>query len=253
MSWFSYLTTPASYTGTNGIVHRLVQHLEYSGTALLVTVLIALPLGIVLGHLRRGGFVVLALANLGRAVPAFGIIVLFAVSSLGVTLLTLTITLVLFALPQVLTNAYTGVAEIDPGVVQAARGIGMSGGQILRHIELPLALPLIAAGIRGAAVQIIGTATIAAYAGAGGLGEIVFRGYASNLREYQIGGAVLVVLLALLAQGLLALAQRAVTPASLRRYGIVFRRPPRRRVSTDWARLRTADVLEAAATVPGAG
>lgn len=252
MSWFDYLTTPSSYTGTAGILHRLVQHLEYSGTALFFTVLIALPLGVVLGHVRRGGFVVLALANLGRAVPAFGIIVLFAVSSLGVSLLTLTITLVLFALPQVLTNAYTGVAEIDQGVVGAARGIGMSGSQILRRIELPLALPLIAAGIRGATVQIIGTATIAAYAGAGGLGAIVFRGYASNLRQYQIGGAVLVVLLALVAQGVLALAQRAVTPPGMRRYGLVFRRPPRRRPSADWARLTTADTLEATDSLPSA-
>ena len=251
MSWFEYLVSPSSYGGSSGIVHRLVQHLEYSGTALLVTVLIALPLGLVLGHLRKGGFVVLAVANLGRAIPAFGIIVLFAVSSLGVNLLTLTITLVLFALPQVLTNAYTGVAEIDPGAVEAARGIGMSGFQILRRIELPLAMPLIAAGIRGATVQIVGTATIAAYAGAGGLGAIVFRGYASNLRQYQIGGAVLVVLLALVAQGLLALVQRAVTPAPLRRYGLLFRRPVRRAPEQPTTP-RTAETVEATSGATGA-
>lgn len=247
MSWFEYLTSSSSYSGPSGITHRLVQHLEYSGTALLFTVLIALPLGLVLGHLRRGGFVVLSLANLGRAVPAFGIIVLFAVSALGVNLTTLTITLVLFALPQVLTNTYTGVAEIDPGVVQAARGIGMSGAQILRRTELPLAMPLIAAGIRGATVQIVGTATIAAYAGAGGLGQIVFRGYASNLRQYQIGGAVLVVLLALVAQGVLALVQRLVTPAPLRQYGLIFR---------PWGRapvVETVDTLDTAGTIEATG
>jgi osmoprotectant transport system permease protein len=223
MNWFDYLTSASSYSGADGITQRLVQHLEYSGSALFFTVLIGLPLGLILGHLHRGGTIVLGIANLGRAVPAFGIIVIFAVSAYGVNLATLTITLVLFALPQVLTNTYTGVAEIDPDIIQAAQGMGMSGRQILGRTELPVALPLIAAGIRGATVQIIGTATIAAYAGAGGLGAIVFRGYDSNDRRYQIGGAVLVVVLALVAQGLLGLLQRAVTPQPLRHRGIFFR------------------------------
>jgi len=231
MNWFQYLTSASSYGGGGGIIHRLIQHLEYSGSALLVTVVIALPLGLVLGHLRRGSGFVLGLANLGRAIPAFGIIVIFAVSAYGVNLATLTITLVLFALPQVLTNTYTGVAEVNLDVVQAARGIGMGEAQILRRTELPLALPLIASGIRGAAVQIVGTATIAAYAGAGGLGAIVFQGYASNVRYLQIGGAVLVVLLALVVQGGLGLMQRLVTPVPLRRYGLFFRDPNRRRRS----------------------
>ena len=229
MNWFQYLTTASSWSGDDGITHLLIQHLEYSGSALLLTMLIALPLGLALGHLHRGGFVVLSLANLGRAIPAFGILVIFAVSSWGVDLITLTITLVLFALPQVLTNTYTGIAEADADVVQAARGIGMSELQILRRIELPRALPLIASGVRSAAVQIVGTATIAAYAGAGGLGQIVFRGYDSNLPALQIAGAILVVALALLAQGLLGLVQRAVTPVPLRRYGLIFRAPTRRR------------------------
>ncbi len=233
MNWFQYLTSASSWSGEEGITHLLIQHLEYSGSALLLTVLIALPLGLLLGHLHRGGFVVLALANLGRAIPAFGILVIFAVSAWGVDLVTLTITLVLFALPQVLTNTYTGIAEADGDVVQAARGIGMSEVQILRRIELPLALPLIASGVRSAAVQIVGTATIAAYAGAGGLGQIVFRGYDSNLPGLQIGGAILVVALALAAQGVLGLVQRAVTPAPLRRYGLIFRAPARRRPRVD--------------------
>lgn len=229
MNWLEYLTTASSWSGEDGITNRLLEHLQYSGTALLFTVLIALPLGLILGHLHKGSVIVLGLANLGRAVPAFGIVVIFAVSAWGVDLTTLTITLVLFALPQVLTNTYTGIAEVEVDIVEAARGIGMSNVQILRRIELPLAMPLIASGIRSAAVQIVGTATIAAYAGAGGLGQIVFRGYDSNLPALQVGGAVLVVVLALTAQGLLGLMQRAVTPTPLRQYGIIFRAPKNRK------------------------
>jgi len=226
VDWWSYLTTGASYAGEDGITHRMAQHLGYTGLALLFTCLIALPLGLALGHARRGGALVIGLANLGRAVPTFGILVVFAVSSYGVTTTTLTATLVLFAIPAVLTNTFTGVASVEGDVVEAARGMGMSEWQILRRTELPLALPLIAAGIRSAAVQVIATLTIAAYTGSGGLGAIVFRGYNNSEDAYKIGGAVLVVALALVVQALLSIVQRAVTPVPLR-----AGRPSARRVA----------------------
>ncbi len=217
MSWLSYLLDWSNWTGPSGILVLLAQHLEYTGAALGATIAIGLPLGIVLGHLHRGEALVLGLVGIGRAVPAFGIVVLFAVSEWGVNLATLTITLVLFALPQVLTNTYLGIAEASAGAVEAAAGMGMTGWQIIRRIEIPLGLPLIASGVRSAAVQIIATATIAAYAGAGGLGLLVFRGYDTNMPKYQVAGAVLVVVLALLAQALLAKVQQMVTPVGLRK------------------------------------
>ena len=224
MGWVDYLTSAASYRGEDGILHRLAQHVEYTGLALFFTCLVALPLGIALGHVRRGGGLVIAVANLGRAIPTFGVLVLFACGRFGATTATLTITLVLFAIPPVLTNTYTGVAGVDDDVLEAARGMGMSGGQVLRGTELPLALPLIAAGIRTAAVQVVATLTIAAYTGNGGLGQIVFRGYNSNIDAYKIGGSVIVVALALTVQALLGLVQRAVTPVPLRSRGPSARR-----------------------------
>lgn len=227
MGWWSYLTSGASYGGDDGITHRLVQHLTYTGLALLFSSALAMPLGLLLGHARRGGSAVIALAGLGRAVPTFGVLVLFAVSRYGATTTTLTVTLVLFAIPPVLTNTYAGVAGVDDEVIEAARGMGLSGRQVLTGTELPLALPLIAAGIRIATVQIIATATIASYVGLGGLGAIIFRGYNNSEDAYKIAGALLVVVLALTAQQLLGLVQRAVTPVPLRVPGGTSRRMAR--------------------------
>ncbi len=223
MSWWSYLTSSENYWGSDGILNLIREHVAFSGFALLIVVVIALPLGVTLGHFHRGSVIVLGLANLGRAVPSFGVIVIFAVSAWGLNFATLTATLVLFALPQVLTNAYTGVAEADSATVQAARGIGMGHWGVLSRVELRSAVPLIASGIRSAAVQIVAVATIAGYAGAGGLGQIVFRAYASNLPGEQVGGAILVVGLALAVQIVLGLVQRAVTPVPMRRTGLIFR------------------------------
>lgn len=223
MSWWTFLTSSSSYSGPDGILNLLREHLAFSGVALLIVTLIALPLGTILGHFHRGSVVVLGLANLGRAIPSFGVIVIFAVSAWGLNFATMTATLVLFAMPQVLTNTYTGVAEADTSTVQAARGIGMGHWGVLWRVELRSAVPLIASGIRSAAVQIVAVATIAGYAGAGGLGQIIFRAYASNLPGQQVGGAILVVGLALAVQIVLGLVQRAVTPVPMRRSGLVFR------------------------------
>lgn len=216
MSVWSYLTSAASWQGEDGIVHRLWEHVWLSGTSVLVACLIALPIGIGLGHLGRGGVVAINLANVGRAIPTLGVLILFAVSPLGLTTLTLIATLVVFAVPPILANAYVGVANVDRDAKESARGMGMSGSQVLRRVEFPLALPLIAAGVRTSSLQVVATATLAGYTGNGTLGQIVFRGFNINLNHLVVGGAILVAALALLTELLLGLLQRAVTPAGLR-------------------------------------
>ncbi len=215
-SVWGWLTTAASWEGEEGILHRLWQHVWLSGVSVLVACLIALPIGIFLGHLGKGGAVAINLANIGRAIPTLGVIILFAVSPLGLNTYTLIVTLVIFAAPPILANAYVGVSTVDRDAKESARGMGMSGGQVLRAVEIPLALPLIAAGIRTSTLQVVATATLAGYTGNGTLGAIVFRGFNINLDYLVIGGAILVAALALITELLLGLVQRAVTPAGLR-------------------------------------
>ena len=228
MTAWSWLTTPASWQGEDGIAHRLWEHVWLSGVSVLVACLIALPIGIGLGHLGRGGTVAINLANVGRAVPTLGVIILFAVSPLGLNTYTLVATLVLFAVPPILANAYVGVSTVDRDARESARGMGMSGAQVLRRVEVPLALPLIAAGIRTSTLQVVATATLAGFTGNGTLGQIVFRGFNANLQYLIVGGAVLVAALALVTEVVLAVVQRAVTPAGLRVTG----RPAVRDAST---------------------
>lgn len=215
-SVWSWLTTAASWQGEDGIVHRLWEHVWLSGVSVLLACLVALPIGIWLGHLGRGGAVAINLANVGRAIPTLGVIILFAVSPLGLNTWTLITTLVLFAAPPILANAYVGVSTVDRDAKESARGMGMSGGQVLRTVEVPLALPLIAAGIRTSTLQVVATATLAGYTGNGTLGQIVFRGFNINLEYLVVGGAILVAALALVTELLLGLLQRAVTPAGLK-------------------------------------
>lgn len=228
LSVWSWLTTAASWQGPEGILHRLWEHVWLSGVSVLIACLVALPIGIGLGHLGRGGALAVNLANVGRAIPTLGIIILFAVSPLGLTTATLIATLVVFAVPPILANAYVGVASVDRDAKESARGMGMSGGQVLRQVEIPLALPLIAAGIRTSTLQVVATATLAGYTGNGTLGQIVFRGFNVNLEYLVVGGAILVAALALVTELVLGLAQRAVTPAGLRVGG----RAPARDAST---------------------
>ena len=216
MTVWQFLTTAASWQGEDGITHRLWQHVWISTASVLVACLVALPIGIVLGHIGRGGGVAVNLANAGRAIPTLGIIVLFAVSPLGLTTATLIATLVIFAVPPILANAYVGVATVDRDAKESARGMGLSGGQVLRQVEIPLALPLLAAGVRPSPGQVCATATLAGFTGFGTLGQMVFRGFVVNLSYLVIGGAVLVAILALLTEMLLAVVQRLVTPAGLR-------------------------------------
>ena len=216
MTVWQYLTSAASWQGEDGIAHRLWEHVWISGLSVLIACLVALPVGVLLGHVGRGGAVAINLANAGRAIPTLGILILFAVSPLGLTTATLVATLVIFAIPPILANAYVGVAAVDPDAKESARGMGFSGGQVLTRVEVPLALPLMAAGVRTSAVQVVATATLAGYTGNGTLGQIVFRGFIVNLSYLVVGGAILVAVLALLTELLLGIVQRLVTPAGLR-------------------------------------
>ena len=216
MTVWQFFTTAASWQGEDGILHRLWEHVWISGLALVVACLLALPLGILLGHVGRGGVLAINLANAGRAIPTLGIIILFAVSPLGLTTATLIATLVIFAIPPILANAYVGVSTVDADAKESARGMGFSGWQVLRRVEMPLALPLMAAGVRTSGVQVVATATLAGYTGYGTLGQIIFRGFIVNLGYLVLGGAILVAVLAVLTELVLAALQRLVTPAGLR-------------------------------------
>jgi osmoprotectant transport system permease protein len=196
------------------ILEKTWDHLALSGAALALALLVALPLGIWLGHLHRGSFLAINVANVGRALPSLAVIAI-GIAFLGVGFANVTVALVVLAVPPILTNAYVAVNGVEADVVEAARGMGMTKGQIIRRVELPLAVPLVFAGIRTATVFVIATATIAAVAGGGGLGDIIVNQAAYGL-EGVVGAAICVSLLALVADALLGLVQRLVTPAGLR-------------------------------------
>ena len=180
------------------LLDKTIEHLILSGAALAVALLIAVPAGIALGHLHRGSFVAINLANVGRALPSLAVIAL-GLGFLGFGFTNVLVALVILAVPPILTNAYVAVDEVEPEAVEAARGMGMTPWQILRRVELPLALPLLFAGIRTAAVYVVASATLAAIAGGGGLGEILFN-QASYRVEGLVGAAIVVSALAFAAE-----------------------------------------------------
>jgi osmoprotectant transport system permease protein len=196
-----------------------------SGAVVVAALLIALPVGLVLGHLHRGGFVAVNLANIGRAVPSFALLVLaYFVFGLGPE--PAFVALVALAVPPIVTNTYVGVAEVDPDTREVAIAMGMTGGQVLRRVELPLALPLVMAGVRTAGVQVVATATLAAVIAWGGLGRYIIDGFAQQDLVKVFAGAVLVATLSILVEVALAGLQRwAVSP------GLTGRRRPTEPVS----------------------
>jgi len=212
---WDWLKSPAQWHGFDGIPVRVLQHLGYTGLSLLVAALIALPLGVAIGHYGRGGFLVVNLANAWRAIPTLGLLILM-VSLIGFSLLAWLVPLVVLAIPAILVNAYEGVAGVDPDLKDAARGMGMTGRQILWKVEIPVALPLIMLGLRTGAIFVVATATIAAEIGLGGLGRYIIDGLATNDYAQVAGGAVLVVVLALLVQIVFAGLRYLVVPAPLR-------------------------------------
>ncbi|MFF5563146.1 ABC transporter permease [Streptomyces sp. NPDC012623] len=203
---WSWLTSAAHWPGPDGIASRLGEHLFLTAVCLALGCAIALPVALVLGHLGRGGALAVNISNAGRAVPTFAVLVLLLLTPVGghgqwPTI----IALVLFSIPPLLTNAYVGMRGVDQDVVRAARGMGMTGGQLLRRVEVPLALPLILTGVRIAAVQLVATATLAALVGGGGLGRIITAGFNLADTPQVVAGAVLVAVFALLVEAVFVL------------------------------------------------
>ncbi len=196
------------------LLDKTWEHLVLSGVAIGLALVLAVPLGVVLGHLHRGSFVAINLANVGRALPSLAVIAI-GLGFLGFGFTNVLVALVVLAVPPILTNAYVAVDEVEPEAVEAARGMGMTPWQILRRIELPLALPLLFAGIRTAVVYVVASATLAAIAGGGGLGEILFN-QASYRVEGLVGAAIVVSALAFAADLLFGGIQRLLTPRGLR-------------------------------------
>jgi osmoprotectant transport system permease protein len=207
LDWFA---DPANWTGPDGLAARLVEHLILTAVTVGIAVLIALPLGLWLGHLGRGGALATNVSYVGRAAPTFAVLVLLALAPppFGLNTLSTVTALVLFAIPPLLTNSYVGIRGVDPDTVDAARGMGLSEWQVLGRVELPLAAPLIVGGLRLATVQVIATATIAALVAGGGLGRIITRAYANQDDVQLIAGSLVVAGLALAAEGGFSLVQR---------------------------------------------
>jgi len=213
-----WLTDPAHWTGPNGIPQRILEHLIYSGISLVIAALIAIPLGVIVGHSGRAKWTV-SLANSLRAVPSLGL--LFAValwlgpkiaSSLAYVIPSV-IVLVLLAVPPILSGTYAGIQGVDPAARDAAKGMGMRGSEVLRKVELPCALPLLLSGVRSATLQVIATATIAASISLGGLGRYLIDGLSVSDYAQMASGAILVAALALVMDGILSIVQRtAVSP-----------------------------------------
>lgn len=216
-SLWDWFTDPANWTGPDGIPTRYLQQMMISIIAMVIAMAIALPLGVFLGHKQRGGFLAINVGNIGRAIPTFGLLMIFAAwAPIGVGNAAAVLALVVFAIPVLLTNAYVGVRDVDDEVRAAARGMGFAGFEMLRKVELPNSVPLIAAGIRTAFVQVVATASLAALVGGGGLGAYVVEGFSIQDTTLLLAGAILTALLAILTELILAFIQRRVTPRGLR-------------------------------------
>ena len=214
-----WLNDPLNWQGPNGVPHRLNEHLYISFTAVALAAVVALPTALVLGHTGRGGGFTVAVTNVSRAVPTLALLTVFAATAIGFGNRATILALAVFAAPPLLTNTYVGVRQVDPDVVEAARGMGLSGRAVLFKVELPLAVPLVAAGVRTAAVQVVATATLAALVGGGGLGVIINEGFGQQDRPQILAGGILVAALALVVEGVLAYVQHLVTPGRARRRG----------------------------------
>jgi osmoprotectant transport system permease protein len=215
-----WLNDPLNWTNPGGILDRLGEHLTISAAAVALGCLVAWPIGLWLGHTGRGGGLVVLISNLTLAIPTVALLALLPLTFLGFGRPPVIIALAVFAVPPLLANAYTGVRQVDPEARDAAVGMGLSGGQLLRRVELPLAVPYLAAGFRTAAVQVVATAALASFVNGGGLGQIISAGFGLDISVgggQILAGGVLIALLALLVEVILATVERAVTPRPLRR------------------------------------
>ncbi|OQQ27055.1 ABC transporter permease [Prescottella equi] len=212
-SAWDYLVDTANWQGPTGIGARILQHLWYSLLAVAGAAVIAVPIGLAIGHFRRGEIVVVGAVNALRSLPTLGVLTLL-VLLLGLGLVPPILALVLLGIPPLLAGAYAGVANVDRQVVDAAEAMGMTTRQVLLRVEVPNALPLILGGLRSATLQVIATATVAAYVNLGGLGRYIFDGLALRSYDRVLVGALLVAALALIVDGLLAAAVWASVPGT---------------------------------------
>jgi osmoprotectant transport system permease protein len=219
MNLFEYLADPANWTGPGGIWDLLLQHLGYTVASVGLAAVIAIPLGIVIGHTGRGSFLVIGLSNAARAIPTLGLLVL-VVLLLGTGIGPIIGVLAILALPPVLTATAAGIRGADHEAVHAARAIGMSEPQVVAKVEWPLALPLVISGLRSATLQVVATATVAAYSSGQGLGRLLITGNATRNYPEMFAGAFLVAVLAIVLDILLGglgwLASRHASPEGRR-------------------------------------
>ena len=211
-----WLNDPLNWQGPHGVPALTVEHLGMSVAAVALAAVVALPLGMWLGHRPRGGTLTVVASNTSRALPTLALLFIFATTGLGFGDRPTVLAAALFAVPPILSHAFTGVREVDPAARDAAGGMGMSPGRVLATVELPLALPLIAAGLRTAAVQVVATVPLAALVGGGGLGTVIVSGFATQRYGQVVAGGFLVAVLCLLVEGVLAVGQRVLTPAPMR-------------------------------------
>jgi osmoprotectant transport system permease protein len=216
----TWLNDPLNWTNPGGILDRLGEHMALSGGAVALGCLVAWPLGVWLGHHGSGGGPIVVLSNITLAIPVLATLTILPLTGFGLGRPAVVTALAIFAVPPLLATAYTGVRQVDPETREAAVGMGLSGGQLLRRVELPLAVPYLAAGFRTASVQVVATATLAVFVNGGGLGHIIAAGFGLGFptgADQVLAGGFLVAVLALLVDGALALGQRTVTPRPLRR------------------------------------
>lgn len=214
----AFLTDPMNWTGAAGIPQRMLEHLGYTALTMALALIIAVPLGLWVGHTGRGSGVVVGITGALRSLPTLGLLTLFTLL-MGLGLLPPVLALVLLAIPPILSGTYSGVASVSPALVDGARAMGMTERQTLTRVEIPVALPVILGGIRNAALQVLATVTIVAYINLGGLGRYLIDGLAVRDYSRMLASVVLVAVLALAADGILALIQRLVTSPGLRLAG----------------------------------
>lgn len=211
-----FFDAPDHWSGADGIPTRLLEHVQYSAVALLIAMALALPVGLITGHTGRGGNALAVLATAARALPSFGLLVLLTIL-MGLGLTPVMVPLVALAVPPILVTTYEAMRGVDPSLVDAARGIGLPWWRVLWQVELPVAMPLILSGIRSGAIQIVSTATIAAYVSFGGLGRYIVDGLSQLDYAKVVGGAVLVAALALATLGFFWLLGRLLVSPGVRR------------------------------------
>jgi osmoprotectant transport system permease protein len=213
-----WLVDPANWSGVDGIPARVWEHVQLSVIALVIASLIAVPIGLWIGHTRRGQFWTVQFANVGRSIPSLAILsIMFLIAvkefpSLAFGFLPTIVALILLGIPVILINTYVGIQQLDPDTVEAARGMGMNGQQVLWKLEVPMAMPLIMTGLRLAAVQIVATAGLAALIAGGGLGRYIVDGFALRENDRIVAGAILVAVLSLLTDLVFSLLAKATSP-----------------------------------------